>query len=108
MPEGFAFPMNHSYWVPLRVDPSTLRARSRARRCSSSAGSHPVPRSTTRRPSSTTIGARAAAAISQTRTQRRPRVLPYTYPLVDIQGATLWEFAVMQAMVSLLLVVWSP
>ena len=24
MPEGFAFPVNHQYWIPLRANPSTI------------------------------------------------------------------------------------
>ena len=26
MPEGFAFPVNHQYWIPLRANPSAIRA----------------------------------------------------------------------------------
>ena len=30
MPEGFAFPVNHQYWIPLRANPSAIRARCRS------------------------------------------------------------------------------
>ena len=51
------------------------------------------------------IGAQHAAAHPETHKRLSPRVMPYAYPILDIQGITLAEVAGMQAIVSILLVV---
>ena len=76
MPEGFAFPVNHRLWVPLRLGhPAT--GRSRAQRSACSAGSRREPRRHRRTLRSPTLVQRVAAASPQTHAHLRPRVLAY-------------------------------
>ena len=104
MPEGFAFPMSHSYWTPLRIE----------------SAHHPpgggpaifvfgrlAPGATMEQAQAelTTIGERRAAQHPATHGHLRAQVHPYTRPLLDIQDVTLWQVAVMQGMVSMLLVI---
>lgn len=102
MPEKFGFPISHSYWVPLRVEPSRyphgegpaifIFGRLSAGVTMAQAQAE-----------LTTIGRRSAAAFPQTHGQLLPRVLPYAYPILDIQDVSLWQVAVMQLTVSLTL-----
>ena len=104
MPEGFEFPISHSYWVPLRLNPEQFRR-----------GEGPAififgrlaQGATMERAQAelTTIGQRSAAAYPETHAKLRPRVLPYAYPILDIQDVSLSQVALMQAIVSVLLVV---
>ncbi len=107
MPEGFAFPMEHSFWVPLRVNASDyprgfgpsifISGRLAPGRTMEEAQAQIVA-----------IGRRATAAFPDTHANLRPHVLPYTYPLIDINdpgGGITWYFAVMQMILSLILVV---
>lgn len=104
MPEGFAFPMSHSYWTPLRIE----------------AAHHPpgagpeififgrlAPGATmeTAQAELATIGQRRAAQHPATHGHLRAQVLPYTRTLLDIQDVTLGQVAVMQGMVTMLLVI---
>jgi putative ABC transport system permease protein len=104
MPEGFAFPMSHSYWTPLQIE----------------AAHHPpgggpaififgrlAPGATIESAQAElkTIGDRRATEHPQTHGHLRPQVLPYTRTLLDIQDVTLGQVAVMQGMVSMLLVI---
>jgi len=104
MPEGFAFPVNHQYWVPLRVN---LSATTR--------GAGPVlyvfgrlaPGSTmaSAQAELSVLGRRAAAAFPQTNATLRPQVLGYTKPITDIQDMSIGRGALMQLTVSLVLIV---
>jgi putative ABC transport system permease protein len=104
MPEGFAFPVNHGYWIPLRLTPSDYPR-----------GGGPelfvfgrlAPGATWEQAQAEldAMSRRAAAAHPQTHANLRAKVLNYTYPTGDIQDVSLWEVSLMQAMVSLLLVV---
>ena len=104
MPEGFAFPMNHRFWTPLRANPSDYER-----------GQGPeififgrLAAGVTldeAQAELTVIGQQSAAAFPETHEQLRPQVLPYTYPLIDIQDVSAWWVARMQLFVSLLLVV---
>jgi predicted permease len=104
MPEGFAFPMNFSYWTPLRIDPS---AHERRKGPEMFVFGRLAPGVTMEEAQAelTTLGRRAAAAYPRTHARLRPQVLPYTYPLLDIQDVGLWSVSMMQFMVSMLLVV---
>ena len=104
MPEGFAFPVNHQYWVPLRVNPSATTR-----------GAGPVlfvfgrlaPGATMASAQSelTVLGRRAAAAFPQTNANLRPQVLEYTKPITDVQDMGIGTWALMQLTVSLVLIV---
>jgi putative ABC transport system permease protein len=80
MPAGFAFPMNHSLWAPLRADGSTLAPRSGpsvsvfgrlAAGASLEAANSELA----------VIGARLSAASPSTHEHLRPRVAPFAKPL---------------------------
>ena len=107
MPEGFAFPVNHRYWIPLRSDPSgSLK---------------PAPEGV--------VFARLAPGVSLDGAQaelttigllppatgptsppsgdaRRPRVVPYTFAFTDDveRGELAWQQRIILLLVTLLLV----
>jgi predicted permease len=103
MPPGFAFPKNQELWTALRVNPARHergdgpelfvfgRLAAGATRAQAQA-------------ELSTIGRRSAADFPETNAHLRPQVLPYTYPLDNIQDQTLWNAAQVQLMVNLLLV----
>ncbi len=104
MPQGYAFPMNHSYWKPLHVNLSDYERGQGPEififgRLVTSATFEEAQAELT------AIGQRSAVAFPETHARLRPQVLPYTYPLVDIQDVSVWQIGVMLAFVSLLLVV---
>ena len=104
MPEGFEFPVNHSYWTALHLDPSR-----HARRAGPAIFifGRLAPDTTIEQAQAelSTIAASAAAQYPDTHADLRARVMPYAHPILDIQGVTSWEFAMVQSMVSLLLLI---
>src|SRR5919106_2374159 len=102
MPEGFAFPVNHSFWAPLRADPSDYERRrgpgitvfGRLALGGTLDGAQAEL---------TTIGLRAAAAFPETHERLRPRIIPYT----DAFNASdeIWSFRLMHLLFTMLLVV---
>src|SRR5688572_26666576 len=104
MPAGFAFPVNHSYWVPLRLDLSAF-GRRQGPAVFIFGRLAPGISITDAQAEVTAIGDRAAAQFPDTHAQLEPRVMPYAHPIMDIQGITAWQFATMQATMSVLLVV---
>jgi len=104
MPEGFEFPVNHSYWTALHLDPSR-----HARRAGPAIFifGRLAPGATIEQAQAelTTIAASASAQFPDTHADLRARVMPYAHPILDIQGVTTWEFAVMQSMVTMLLLI---
>src|SRR5688500_2054882 len=104
MPAGFAFPVNHSYWVPLRLDLSAF-GRRQGPAVFIFGRLAPGISITDAQAEVTAIGDRAAAQFPDTHAQLEPRVMPYAHPIMDIQGITTWQFATMQATMSVLLVV---
>jgi predicted permease len=104
MPEGFHFPINHRYWIPLSLNAST-HAR----------GTGPsifvfgrLANGATREGAQaalTTIGLRVAAAFPETHEHLRPRITPYTYPFLGIDSpAMAWTLRSFVIAVSMLLV----
>ena len=104
MPKGYAFPLRHSIWVPLRLDTTGVARR---------AG--PVVHAFGRLAPGVTmeaahaefgrIGKQAAAAMPATHARLRPTVLPYAYPWSDIDNTeTVWAYHALQTSVTLLLV----
>ena len=81
MPDGFGFPVNHRYWVTLRVtrEIGNDQLRTFGRLADGVSLSEA-------RAEAAAIGARMAIDAPQTHGRRRPAVLPYTHAFVGIQG----------------------
>ncbi|NIR43190.1 MAG: FtsX-like permease family protein [Gemmatimonadetes bacterium] len=105
MPEGFRFPINHRYWVPLKLDPDDYQR-----------GGGPALFMFGRladgvtlddaQAELTTLGLRTAARYPETHAQLRPRALRYTRPFFDVDSpAIAWAFRAAQLAISVLLVV---
>ena len=104
MPEGFEFPVNHSYWTPLHLD--TSRHARRAGPAIFIFGQLAQGATIEQAQAElSTIASSASAQFPDTHADLRARVMPYAHPIMDIQGVTTWEFAMVQSMVSLLLLV---
>jgi putative ABC transport system permease protein len=83
MPEGFGFPMNHEYWTPLAI---ATNARPRGGPALFVFGRlAPGATMESAQTELTAIGHRIRAASPATHADVKPQVLPYTYPLIDIQ-----------------------
>ena len=104
MPAGYAFPVNHNYWTPFRADPTGITRRQGP---SIFVFGRLAPGVTIAMAQAelATIGAQTAAAFPDTHAKIQPRVMPYAYPVLDIQDIVLWQMASFQLMVSLLLVI---
>ena len=100
MPEGYGFPVNHSYWIPLSTD-ATFGPREgpdififgRLRDGAAMAQAQAEL---------SALGAQAASAFPLTHARLQPRVMPYAHPILDIQGITTRDFTAMQSMISML------
>lgn len=104
MPEKFAFPISHSYWTPLQLDPANFE-RGEGPEIRVFGRLAPGVTMDQAQAELTTLGRRASAAFPATHAKLRPEVWPYTHSIIDIQGISLWEVSQMQLMVSLLLIV---
>lgn len=101
MPRGHGFPINHSYWIPLSTDAVTFgpqegpdififgRLRDGVTLQQAQA-------------ELSLLGAQAASAFPLTHARLRPRVMPYTHPILDIQSINTRDFAAMQSLISML------
>jgi putative ABC transport system permease protein len=104
MPEGFAFPVNHAFWTPLRADPSPWERRT---------GPYIrvfgrlAPGATLQqaRAELAAVGARTAAAHPRTHANLRPRVLRYTSDIDIADEVPPWQINLLRLLVSMLLVV---
>lgn len=104
MPEGFSFPVNHRYWTPLNTDTSSFGRREGPSvfifgRLRDGATIEQAEAELAN------LGSRAAADFPLTHARLRPHVWPYAHSLLDIQSVNGWEFAQMQSLVSMLVVV---
>ena len=104
MPEGFAFPVNHQYWIPLRANPSAI-ARGAGPELFVFGRLAPGATMASAQVELSVIGQRAAAAFPQTNATLKPQVLGYTRPILDIQDMGLDAWVMGQLTVSLVLVV---
>ena len=104
MPDGFKFPVNHSYWAPLRIDLSAF-ARGQGPAVFIFGRLAPGREISDAQAEVATVGDRASLQFPGTHAQLEPRVLPYSHPIMDIQGINGWWFAMVQATMSLLLVI---
>jgi predicted permease len=103
MPEGFAFPVDHGWWIPLRLLPAGHEPGEGPElfvfgRLAPGAGWNQAQAELD------AAGRRAAATYPGTHAELRPRVLNYTYPAMGVQDIG-WEITLMNALISLLLVV---
>jgi putative ABC transport system permease protein len=104
MPAGFAFPVNHHYWVAMQRDLSAF-GRRQGPAVFIFGRLAPGISITDAQAELTAMGDRASTQFPDTHAQLEPRVMPYAHPILDIQGITAWQFATMQATMSVLLVV---
>jgi putative ABC transport system permease protein len=106
MPEGFAFPVNHTFWIPWRFDPSRYQPRT-GPRVSIYGRLTPGATLESAQAELTAIGRRAAADSPSTHQHLRPRVLPYVYAFTDMgeAGNLLAMQAIELSLVLLLIVV---
>lgn len=104
MPEGYAFPMSHQFWTPLRADPAAYPRRDGP---AIFIFGRLAPGATMEEAQAEldAIGRRTAAQFPESNATLRPMVMPYTHSLTDIQGISAWAVVQMQLMMSLLLVV---
>jgi putative ABC transport system permease protein len=104
MPEGFEFPISHSYWTPLRLDPSQYPRRQGP---AIFIFGRLAPEVTIDQAQAelTTIASRTSTLFPDTHATLRARVMPYAHPILDIQGITSWQFALVQITVSMLLLI---
>jgi predicted permease len=103
MPAGFAFPINHEFWVPLTLDPARYK---RGAGPSLSVFGRLAPGATleTAQAELTTIGQRTSAAYPATHAQLRAQVVPYTYGYTDMDDPdNAIAMRIMQFMVAILL-----
>ena len=104
MPDGFAFPVNHQYWIPLRANPSAI-PRGAGPELFVFGRLAPGATMASAQVELSVIGQRAAAAFPQTNATLKPQVLGYTRPILDNQdmGPNAWVMG--QLTVSLVLIV---
>jgi putative ABC transport system permease protein len=105
MPEGFAFPMNFRFWIPLRASVTDYERRAGPELFVFGRLASGVTREQAQA-ELTAIGLRAAAAFPATHGRLRPRIVPFTavFGLVT-GGAARWALFLVQLLVSMLLVV---
>ncbi|HEX6938709.1 MAG TPA: ABC transporter permease [Longimicrobiales bacterium] len=85
MPEGFAFPVSHGLWAPLRLNPlEHERGRGPAIRVFGRLA--PGVSLEEAQTELTALGRRAAAAYPETHAHLRPRVMPYARSVIDVSG----------------------
>jgi len=102
MPEGYGFPVNHSYWIPLSTDAAAFAPREGPDififgRLRDGAGMKQAQAELS------ALGAQAASAFPLTHARLQPRVMPYAHPILDIQGGSAArDFTALQSMISML------
>ncbi len=104
MPEGFAFPVSHAFWIPLRLTPAD-HPRGEGPELMVFGRLAPGAGWDEARAELDALGRRAAAAHPATHADLRPRVMGYAVPASGGQDVSVWELTLMQMMISLLLVV---
>lgn len=104
MPRGFAFPVNHGYWVPLRLTPADY-PRGEGPQLLVFGRLAPGASRAQAQAELDAVGRRTAAAHPRTHADLRPQVLDYTQPVLGNADVTVWELGLMQGLISLLLLV---
>ena len=104
MPEGFAFPLNHHFWIPLRSDPSgSLKPAPEGVVFARLA---PGVSLDSAEAELTTVGLLPPEARPASGGAPRPRVVPYTFAFTDDveRGELAWQQRIILFLVTLLLV----
>ena len=85
MPDGYAFPRSHGYWIPLRL---TAAATNPAAEPSMHVFGRIAPGFSEKQAGAelTTVGDQLANAFPQTHTNTRPEVLSYTHAFAGVKG----------------------
>jgi putative ABC transport system permease protein len=101
MPEGYGFPVNHSYWIPLTTDGARFGPREGPDififgRLRDGAAMEQAQAELS------ALGAQAASAFPLTHARLQPRVMPYAHSILDIHGITTRDFTAVQSMISML------
>ena len=104
MPEGFEFPVNHQYWIPLRLNPSAI-PRGAGPELFVFGRLAPGATMASAQVELSIIGERAAAEFPQTNATLKPRVWGYTRPITDNQEASLGSLVIGQLTVTFVLIV---
>ena len=105
MPEGFAFPVNHNFWIPWRQDASRYEARTGP---SVDVFGRLAPGATLESAQAelTAVGTRLAQALPNSHEHLRPRVKPYTFGYSDMDDAENYlALHAIQTAIGLLLVI---
>ena len=105
MPEGFAFPIRHSYWIPLKLDPGQFAPRSGPE---ITVFGRLAPGATleSARAEVETLTQQAARSSPQTHAHLRAQVLPYTYVFSDMDDPdNVLVLSLIQTLVILMLVI---
>lgn len=105
MPDGFAFPINHQYWMPLRENPARVK-RGEGPVLTVFGVLRPDTTAATVEAQLATVHQRMAAQYPDLYGRLRPIALPYALEVVDIDRPEfIWALRVFQLLISLLLVV---
>ncbi|HEX7779405.1 MAG TPA: FtsX-like permease family protein, partial [Vicinamibacterales bacterium] len=104
MPESFAFPVNHQYWIPFRANPTTI-PRGAGPELFVFGRLAPGATMASAQVELSVLGQRAAATFPQTNATLKPQVLSYTKPINDIQDATLESVVMGQLILTFVLIV---
>jgi putative ABC transport system permease protein len=104
MPEGFAFPVNHRFWTPLKTDLPEYK-RGEGPSIFISGRLAPGLDLADANAELAVIGDRMAAEFPDTHKFLRPEVLPYTYQFAGMSRSSSDDFWAMSGLASLLLVV---
>jgi predicted permease len=106
MPEGFAFPVHHHYWVPLTTDsasdPATVGGGAPVFIAGRLAAGRTIADATEELAA---IGAGMSAAFPATHQHLRPAVLPYVYQFAGMDATAADAFWPANLLVTLILVV---
>ena len=104
MPDGFEFPVNHQYWIPLRANPAAI-PRGAGPELFVFGRLAPGATRASAQVELSAIGQRTAASFPQTNATLKPQVLGYTMPINDIQDLSVRSWVMAQLTISLVLVV---
>ena len=105
MPEGFAFPLGHQFWIPLRADELLARTSGPRQGPAIRIFGRLAPGVTLAGAQAelTALGARAAADMPRTHRYLRNRVIPYTHLFVGGGGEALYRAEIVFVMILVLI-----
>jgi putative ABC transport system permease protein len=103
MPEGFGFPINHQYWVPLAIEIAPKPGEGPA--VYISARLKPGTSMDAAQAELAVIGTQHSAQFPGTHANLRPEVMPYTYPFAGMTRASSNDLGLINFLFSLVLIV---